>query len=326
MNKIYKVGIVGYGNLGKGAIAAIAQSPDMELCAVFSRRANISIDAKDVPVVSIDDAAQWIGKLDAVLLCVGSATDLPVQGPYFAQYFNTVDTFDNHAHIPEYFAKMDAAAKQSGHASLISIGWDPGLFSLQRIYGEAVLPKGESYTFWGKGVSQGHSDAVRRIEGVQDAKQYTIPCQEALDAVRKGENPVLTTRQKHTRLCYVVAKDGADKAAIEKQIKEMPNYFADYDTTVNFISEETMAKEHSGMPHGGFVLRSGNTAEGDAHVLEYSLKLESNPGFTSSVATAFTRACIRMASKGMCGAFTAFDVPPAMLSPKSGEELRRTLL
>ena len=326
MEKCYQIAIAGYGNLGRGAEAAIAASADMQLAAVFSRRSDLQLATPGVPVVSPQQIGEWEGKLDAVLLCGGSATDLPMQGPQFAAHFNTVDSFDTHAKIPEYFAEMDQIARQSGHCALISIGWDPGLFSVQRLLGDAVLPAGETYTIWGEGVSQGHSDAIRRIEGVADAKQYTVPCAAALDAVRAGKNPQLQTREKHTRVCYVVAKDGADTAAIETAIQTMPNYFADYDTTVHFISQETLNTEHSGMRHGGFVLRSGATAQGDAHVLEYSLKLGSNPAFTASVLVAYTRACIRMAQKGQTGAATAFDVPPALLSPKSGEELRRTLL
>lgn len=321
----YKIGIVGYGNLGKGAETAVTASEDMELCAIFSRRDNIK-PVSGVPVVGFGELASWKGKLDAVILCSGSATDLPQQGPMFAKYFTTVDSFDTHAKIPEYFKAIDEVAKENGNLSLISVGWDPGMFSIMRLYNEAVLPEGNHYTFWGEGVSQGHSDALRRIDGVLNAKQYTVPVQEALDAVRNGANPQLSTRQKHKRVCYIVAKDSADKALIEKTVVEMPNYFADYDTTVNFITADVFEKEHSGMAHGGFVLRSGQTADGEKHVIEYSLKLGSNPSFTSSVLTAYARAAIRMAQNGQTGAATVFDVAPAMLSVKSGEALRKELL
>lgn len=326
-NKI-RIGIAGYGNLGRGVEKAVLQNPDMELCAVFTRRApqSLKIETAGVPVVNNADAAQWADKIDVMILCGGSATDLPEQGPAFAKLFNTIDSFDTHARIPEYFAAMDAAAAANGHISIISVGWDPGMFSLNRAYAQAVLPQGSTYTFWGKGVSQGHSDAIRRIPGVQDARQYTIPVESAMERVRRGEQPELTTREKHTRECFVVAEPGADKAAIEKAIVTMPNYFSDYDTTVHFISQEELNRDHSGIPHGGFVIRSGKTAAGDHHVIEYSLKLESNPAFTSSVLTAYARAAYRLAGEGKCGAKTVLDIAPAQLSVMSGEELRKELL
>ncbi len=326
-NKI-RIGIAGYGNLGRGVEKAIAQNPDMELCAVFTRRApeSLTIATQGVPVVSNAEAAQWADKIDIMILCGGSATDLPEQGPCFARLFNTIDSFDTHAKIPAYFEAMDAAAGGNSHVSIISVGWDPGLFSLNRAYAEAVLPEGSTYTFWGKGVSQGHSDAIRRIDGVQDAKQYTIPVESAMERVRRGEQPELTTREKHTRECFVVAKPGADKAAIEKAIVTMPNYFSDYDTTVHFISQEELDRDHSGIPHGGFVIRSGKTAAGDSHVIEYSLKLDSNPAFTSSVLVAYARAAYRLAGKGEYGAKTVLDIAPAMLSIHTGADLRKNLL
>lgn len=282
-----RIGILGYGNLGRGVECAIRQNPDMELAAVFTRRdpKTVSIQTEGVPVCKIEEAFHWKDKIDVLILCGGSATDLPVQTPEFAGYFHVIDSFDTHAKIPEHFAAVDAEAKKSGKVGIISCGWDPGMFSLNRLYANAILPQGKDYTFWGKGVSQGHSDAVRRIEGVADARQYTIPVKEALDSVRAGENPDLTTRQKHTRECFVVLEEGADKARIEEEIKTMPNYFADYDTTVHFISEEEMERDHSGIPHGGFVIRSGKTGweEEYGNVIEYSLKLDSNPAFTSSV-------------------------------------------
>ena len=326
MEKI-KVGIVGYGNLGKGVEKALKQNSDMQLCAVFTRRAPESLKIEsDVPVLSCDAAESMKGKIDVMILCGGSATDLQVQGPQFAENFNTIDSFDTHAKIPEYFEKMDVAAKKGGNTSIISVGWDPGMFSINRLYSECILPEGESYTFWGRGVSQGHSDAIRRIEGVENAIQYTIPVEEAVNRARSGENPSLTTREKHLRECFVVAKEGADKARIEKEIKEMPNYFADYDTIVHFITAEELKAEHSAMPHGGFVIRSGKTLGGNNHIIEYSLKLQSNPEFTSSVLVCFARAAYKMAKEGMCGAKSVFDVPPALLSPKSGAQLRKELL
>lgn len=325
-----RIGILGYGNLGRGVECAIKQNPDMELAAVFTRRApeSVRIQTQGVPVCKIEDAVQMQDKIDVMILCGGSATDLPVQTPEFVRYFNVIDSFDTHAKIPEHFAAVDEAAKKSGKAAIISCGWDPGMFSLNRLYSNAVLPQGKDYTFWGKGVSQGHSDAIRRIEGVADARQYTIPVDEALASVRAGENPELTTRQKHTRECFVVVKDGADKARIEEEIKTMPNYFDEYDTTVHFISEEEMKRDHSGIPHGGFVIRSGKTGwnEEFGNVIEYSLKLDSNPAFTSSILVAFARAAYRLAEEGQSGCKTVFDIAPAYLSAKSGEELRRTML
>ena len=326
MEKI-RIGIVGYGNLGKGAVKAAMQNDDVELCAIFTRRAPESLKVEyDIPVYSCDDAEKMKDKIDVLILCGGSATDLQVQGPQFAKLFNTIDSFDTHAKIPEYYEKVNAAAKEGGNVSIISVGWDPGMFSINRLYAESILPCGESYTFWGKGVSQGHSDAIRRIEGVENAIQYTIPIEEAVNRARSGENPNLTTREKHLRECFVVAKEGADKARIEKEIKEMPNYFADYDTVVNFISAEELRENHSSMPHGGFVIRSGKTLGGNNHIIEYSLKLQSNPEFTSSVLLCYARAAYKMAKEGMSGAKTVFDVPPAMLSSKSGEEIRKTML
>ena len=325
-----RIGILGYGNLGRGVECAIKQNPDMELAAVFTRRApeSVRIQTQGVPVCRIEDAVQMQDKIDVMILCGGSATDLPVQTPEFVQYFNVIDSFDTHAKIPEHFTAVDEAAKKSGKVGIISCGWDPGMFSLNRLYANAVLPQGKDYTFWGKGVSQGHSDAIRRIEGVADARQYTIPVDEALASVRAGENPELTTRQKHTRECFVVAQEGADKARIEEEIKTMPNYFDEYDTTVHFISEEEMKRDHSGIPHGGFVIRSGKTGwnEEFGNVIEYSLKLDSNPAFTSSILVAFARAAYRLAEEGQSGCRTLFDIATAYLSAKSGEYLRRTML
>ena len=325
-----RVGIMGYGNLGRGIESAIRQNADMELGAVFTRRdpSSLSIRTEGVPVVHADRVLDYKDKLDVLILCGGSATDLPVQTPLYAASFNVVDSFDTHAAIPAHFAKVDEAARASGHVGVISVGWDPGLFSLNRMYGGAILPDGADYTFWGKGVSQGHSDAIRRIDGVLDAKQYTVPVEAALEAVRRGETPTLTAREKHTRVCYVVAAEGADKARIENEIKTMPNYFADYDTTVHFITAEELKRDHSGIPHGGFVIRSGKTGlEGEhSHVIEYRLKLDSNPEFTSSVLVAYARAAVRLHREGATGAKTVLDIPPAYLSPKSGEELRAALL
>ncbi|MBE6662606.1 MAG: diaminopimelate dehydrogenase [Ruminococcaceae bacterium] len=325
-----RVGIMGYGNLGRGIEAAIRQNGDMTLAAVFTRRApeSLTIRTEGVPVYHADDALLHKDEIDVLILCGGSATDLPVQTPLYAAHFNVVDSFDTHAAIPAHFAKVDEAARASGHVGIISVGWDPGMFSLNRLYGSAILPDGADYTFWGKGVSQGHSDAVRRVEGVLDARQYTVPVESALSAVRSGETPVLTAREKHTRVCFVVAEEGADKARIEREIKTMPNYFADYDTTVYFITAEEMKRDHSGMPHGGVVIRSGKTGfDGEhRHVIEYSLKLDSNPEFTSSVLVAYARAAARMHKEGQAGAKTVLDVPPAYLSAKSGEELRASLL
>ena len=323
-----RIAIAGYGNLGRGVLAALRQNPDMQAAAVFTRRnpASLVLEDKNIPVVSLSEAPAWKDKIDVMILCGGSATDLPEQTPAMAQYFNVVDSFDTHARIPAHFKEVDDACKQAGTVGLISVGWDPGLFSLNRLYAGAVLPQGKDYTFWGKGVSQGHSDALRRVKGVKDARQYTIPVAAALERVRAGENPELSTRQKHTRECFVVLEPGADPARVEQEIKTMPNYFADYDTTVHFISEEELRAEHAGIPHGGFVLRSGVTGKGSKHLIEYSLKLDSNPEFTSSVLVAYARAAHRLAQEGACGCKTVFDVPPAYLSPKSGEELRAALL
>ncbi len=323
-----RIAIAGYGNLGRGVLAALRQNPDMQAAAVFTRRnpASLVLEDKNIPVVSLSEAPAWKDKIDVMILCGGSATDLPEQTPAMAQYFNVVDSFDTHARIPAHFKAVDDACKQAGTVGLISVGWDPGLFSLNRLYAGAVLPQGKDYTFWGKGVSQGHSDALRRVKGVKDARQYTIPVEAALERVRAGENPDLSTRQKHTRECFVVLEPGADPARVEQEIKTMPNYFADYDTTVHFISEEELRAEHAGIPHGGFVLRSGVTGKGSKHLIEYSLKLDSNPEFTSSVLVAYARAAHRLAQEGACGCKTVFDVSPAYLSPKSGEELRAALL
>ncbi len=325
-----RIGILGYGNLGRGVECAIRQNPDMELLAVFTRRnpEDVKILTETAQVCRVSEAGQWKDRIDVMIICGGSATDLPKQTPEYAKMFHVVDSFDTHARIPEHFAAVDAAAKEAGKTALISVGWDPGMFSLNRMYANAILPEGKDYTFWGRGVSQGHSDAIRRIEGVKDAKQYTIPVETALSAVRKGETPELTTRQKHTRECFVVLEEGADAAKVEQEIKTMPNYFADYDTTVNFISEEELKKNHSGIPHGGFVLRSGVTGweKEHRHLIEYSLKLDSNPEFTSSVIAAYARAAYRLASEGQTGCKTVFDIPPAYLSAKSGEELRASML
>lgn len=325
-----RIGILGYGNLGRGVECAVKQNDDMALTAVFTRRspADVTLLTEGVPVCSIDEAADWKDKIDVLILCGGSATDLPAQTPEFAKLFNVIDSFDTHARIPEHFENVDTAAKSGGKVAIISVGWDPGMFSLNRLYANTILPDGKDYTFWGKGVSQGHSDAIRRVEGVKDGKQYTIPSKEALDAVRNGENPELTTRQKHTRECFVVLEEGADAAKVEAEIKSMPNYFADYDTTVHFISEEELKRNHSGIPHGGFVLRSGKTGwnSENSHIIEYSLKLDSNPEFTSSVIIVYARAAFRLASEGQSGCKTVFDIAPAYLSKKSGEELRREML
>ena len=324
-----RVGIMGYGNLGRGIECAIKQNEDMQLVAVFTRRdpATVKILSEGVKVYSVEDAVALKDQIDVLILCGGSATDLPEQTKEYAKYFNVIDSFDTHARIPEHFANVDENAKNAGNVALISCGWDPGMFSLNRLYAGAVLPSGKDYTFWGKGVSQGHSDAIRRIEGVLDAKQYTIPVQAALDAVRDCKNPELTTRQKHLRDCYVVAEEGADLAAIEEAIKTMPNYFADYDTTVTFITEEELKENHSKMPHGGFVIRTGETGrDGNKHVIEYSLKLDSNPEFTSSVLVAYARAAYRLAQKGEAGARSVFDIAPALLSMKTPEHLRKEIL
>lgn len=325
-----RIGILGYGNLGRGVECAIKQNADMELAAVFTRRdpATVQILTEDVPVCRITDVQDWKDKIDVMILCGGSATDLPKQTPLYAELFNVIDSFDTHARIPEHFEDVDVAAKKGGNVGIISVGWDPGMFSLNRLYANAILPEGKDYTFWGKGVSQGHSDAIRRVEGVKDGKQYTIPVEAALEAVRNGENPELTTRQKHTRECFVVLEEGADAAKVEEEIKTMPNYFSDYDTTVHFISEEELKANHSGIPHGGFVLRSGKTGwDGEnKHLIEYSLKLDSNPEFTASVLVAYARAAYKLAQEGQSGCKTVFDIAPAYLSAKSGAELRKHLL
>ncbi|RKQ22712.1 MULTISPECIES: diaminopimelate dehydrogenase [Clostridia] len=325
-----RIGILGYGNLGRGVECAIKQNADMELVAVFTRRdpATVQILTEDIPVCRIADVQDWKDKIDVMILCGGSATDLPKQTPLYAEMFNVIDSFDTHARIPEHFEDVDVAAKKGGNVGIISVGWDPGMFSLNRLYANAILPEGKDYTFWGKGVSQGHSDAIRRVEGVKDGKQYTIPVEAALEAVRNGENPELTTRQKHTRECFVVLEEGADAAKVEEEIKTMPNYFSDYDTTVHFISEEELKANHSGIPHGGFVLRSGKTGwDGEnKHLIEYSLKLDSNPEFTASVLVAYARAAYKLAQEGQSGCKTVFDIAPAYLSAKSGAELRKHLL
>ncbi|MFG6332254.1 MAG: diaminopimelate dehydrogenase [Lachnospiraceae bacterium] len=325
-----RIGILGYGNLGRGVECAVRQNPDMELAAVFTRRdpKEVRILTESAKVCRIGEAEEWRDKIDVLILCGGSATDLPVQTPEYAKLFHVVDSFDTHARIPEHFAAVDASAKEAGKTAVISVGWDPGMFSLNRMYANAILPEGKDYTFWGKGVSQGHSDAIRRIDGVKDGKQYTIPVESALEAVRNGEAPELTTRQKHTRECFVVLEEGADAAKVETEIKTMPNYFADYDTTVHFISEEELVREHSGIPHGGLVLRSGVTGwqKENRHLIEYRLKLDSNPEFTSSVIVAYARAAFRLAAEGQYGCKTVFDIPPAYLSAKSAEELRASLL
>lgn len=325
-----RIGIAGYGNLGKGVEAAVHNSPDMELAVIFTRRdpASVSPKTPGVQVASFDSIAEYADKVDVVVNCGGSATDLPVTTPKIAALFNVVDSFDTHAKIPQHFAKVDDAAKSGGHIAIISVGWDPGMFSLNRMYMNAILPHGSDYTFWGRGVSQGHSDAIRRIDGVVDARQYTVPVEEAVARVRAGENPTLTTREKHTRECYVVAEEGADKARIENEIKTMPNYFADYDTTVYFISMDELREKHMGIPHGGSVIRSGCTGWDltTKHTIEYSLKLESNPEFTGSVLAAYARAAYRMQQNGESGCKTVFDVAPAQLMQESGEALRAHLL
>ena len=325
-----RLGIMGYGNLGRGVEVALQDAPDMELVAVFTRRdpSSVKILTENIPVVSVSEVENWKDKIDVMILCGGSATDLPEMTPQYAKMFTVVDSFDTHARIPEHFANVDAAAKAAGTIGVISCGWDPGMFSLMRVYANAILPDGKDYTFWGKGVSQGHSDAIRRIAGVKNAKQCTIPVESALEAVRSGKNPELTTRQKHTRECFVVLEDGADAAKVEKEIKEMPNYFADYDTTVHFISEEELLTNHAGLAHGGFVFRTGKTGVNKEHnhVIEYSLKLDSNPEFTTSVLVCIARAAYRMRQEGQTGCKTILDIPPAYLSPVSGEELRAHML
>ncbi|ALS25674.1 diaminopimelate dehydrogenase [Paenibacillus cisolokensis] len=328
MSETIKIGIVGYGNLGRGVRKALAQNPDMELVAVFTRRDpdKLSGTEEGLKFEHVGAAEQYKGKIDVMILCGGSATDLPEQAPWFAKMFNTVDSFDTHAKIPEFFADVDRQAREGGNVSIISTGWDPGLFSLNRLLGEAILPEGTDYTFWGTGVSQGHSDAIRRVKGVKGGVQYTVPVQEVIDRIRAGETPELTTREKHRRECYVVAEEGADLAQIEHDIVTMPNYFADYDTTVTFITEEELRTKHAQMPHGGFVIRSGVTGEGTRQIIDFSLKLESNPEFTSSVLVAYARAAHRLSRDGQSGAKTVFDVPFGLLSPKSPEQLRKELL
>ena len=325
-----KIGILGYGNLGRGVECAVKQNDDMELVAVFTRRnpEDVKILTETATVCNVADVEDWKDKIDVMIICGGSATDLPKQTPVYAKMFNVIDSFDTHARIPEHFANVDAAAKEGGHVGIISVGWDPGMFSLNRLYANAILPDGNDYTFWGKGVSQGHSDAIRRIDGVKDARQYTVPVESVLERIRNGETPELTIREKHTRECYVVAEEGADLARIEKEIVTMPNYFSDYDTTVHFISEEEMKRDHSKLPHGGFVIRNGKTGwnQENTHVIEYRLKLDSNPEFTSSVIVCCARAAFRMKQEGMSGCKTILDIPPAYLSAKSGEELRKNLL
>ena len=325
-----RVGIFGYGNLGRGIECAIKQNSDMELVAVFTRRdpSTVKILTEGVSVFNVKDVLSMTDKIDVMILCGGSATDLPEQTPYLAKYFNVVDSFDTHARIPEHFENVNKSAIEGGKLGIISCGWDPGMFSLSRLYASCILPEGKDYTFWGKGVSQGHSDAIRRVKGVKNGKQYTIPVQNALDAVRGGTEPELTTREKHIRECFVVAEDGADLDAIENEIKNMPNYFADYDTTVHFISEEELQRDHSGIPHGGFVIRSGKTGweKENTHIIEYSLKLDSNPEFTASVIVAYARAAYRLSSEGQCGCKTVFDIAPTYLSPLSPAELRKRML
>ena len=328
MDKI-KIGIVGYGNIGRGVEQSVKRNDDMELKAVFTRRdpASVKIQTEGAEVKHFDDMEAMKDEIDVMILCGGSATDLPVIGPKVAASFNTIDSFDTHAKIPEYFANVDKAAKEGKNVSIISVGWDPGMFSLNRLYAESILVQGSTYTFWGKGVSQGHSDAIRRIEGVKNGIQYTVPIEAAVDQVRSGSEPELTTRQKHLRECYVVAEEGADKAAIEEAIKTRPNYFDEYDTTVTFITEEELKANHSKMPHGGFVIRTGETGcEGNKHVIEYSLRLDSNPEFTGSVLVAYARAAYRLSQKGESGARSVFDIAPAMLSQMTPEELRAHML
>lgn len=324
------IGILGYGNLGRGIECAVRQNADMELKAVFTRRdpKTVKILTEGVPVYSTDEVLAHKDEIDVLIICGGSATDLPKQTPEYAKYFNVIDSFDTHANIPTHFANVDKSAKESGHTALISAGWDPGMFSLNRLYANCILPEGNDYTFWGKGVSQGHSDAIRRVKGVKDGKQYTIPVPSALEAVRNGENPELTTRQKHTRECFVVPEEGADLAQIENDIKTMPNYFSDYDTTVHFITQEELDRGHAGIPHGGFVFRSGITGwnKEHKHIIEYSLKLDSNPEFTASVIIAYARAVARLNKEGSTGCKTVFDIAPAYLSPLSGDEIRAHLL
>ena len=324
-----RIGIYGYGNLGKGVESAIRQNPDLTAVGVFTKRDPATVQTRTgIPVYSVEKALEMTDDIDVMIICGGSSTDLPEQTPYLAKYFNVIDSFDTHAKIPEHLKNVDETATANGKLAVISVGWDPGMFSLTRLYSSAVLVDGKDYTFWGKGVSQGHSDAIRRIDGVQDAKQYTVPVEDALKAVRNAENPELSTRQKHTRECFVVAKEGADKAKIEAEIKSMPNYFADYDTSVTFISQEELNEKHSGIPHGGFVIRSGKTGlnKEHSHVIEYSLKLDSNPEFTASVLIAYARACYRLQKEGVVGCKTVFDIPPIYLSPLSRDEIIKSML
>ena len=324
-----RIGIYGYGNLGKGVESAILQNPDLTAVGVFTKRDPATVQTRTgIPVYSVEKALEMTDDIDVMIICGGSSTDLPEQTPYLAKYFNVIDSFDTHAKIPEHLKNVDETATANGKLAVISVGWDPGMFSLARLYSSAVLVDGKDYTFWGKGVSQGHSDAIRRIDGVQDAKQYTVPVEDALKAVRNAENPELSTRQKHTRECFVVAKEGADKAKIEAEIKSMPNYFADYDTSVTFISQEELNEKHSGIPHGGVVIRSGKTGlnKEHSHVIEYSLKLDSNPEFTASVLIAYARACYRLQKEGVVGCKTVFDIPPIYLSPLSREEIIKSML
>ncbi len=328
MAETIKIAIAGYGNLGRGVETAIAKNKDMQLCGVYSRRSPESLKTvfNETPVYSIDELINHRDKIDVLILCGGSKEDLPEQGPLYAEHFNTVDSFDTHARIPEYFSSVDAVAKANNRTALISAGWDPGVFSINRVMSEALLPDGETYTFWGEGLSQGHSDAVRRVEGVADGVQYTRPVESAIEKVRSGSRPELSTREKHERICYIVLKEGADQEAVRQTIVEMPHYFSDYNTEVNFMSAEELARDHKAMPHGGFVIRSGNTTDANAQIIEYRLKLDSNPEFTSSILVAYARAVYRMAKKGQFGAQTVFDVPPAMLSSRAPEELRALML
>ena len=328
MSNRIRVAIAGYGNLGRGVESALAQNPDMRLVGVFSRRdpASVTLLDSSVPVYAMDTIEQYQDDVDVMILCGGSKSDLPEQGPYLAQFFNTVDSFDTHAKVPEYYAALDQSARESGRVAMLSVGWDPGLFSLNRLFGEAILPEGETYTFWGKGLSQGHSDAVRRVPGVQSGVQYTLPSEDAIARVRSGERPELTTREKHKRECYVVLAEGAEADVVRESIVSMPDYFADFDTTVNFIDQATFEKEHSSMPHGGFVIRSGNTGTDSKQTIEYSLALGSNPEFTASVLVAYARAVHRLARVNDIGAKTVFDIAPGLLSPKSPAQLRKELL
>ena len=328
MSQQIRVAIAGYGNLGRGVEAALAQNPDMRLVGVFSRREPASVTLLDssTPVYAMADIEQYQDAVDVLILCGGSKSDLPEQGPYLAKFFNTVDSFDTHAKVPEYYAALDKSARAAGRVAMLSVGWDPGLFSLNRLFGEAILPEGETFTFWGKGLSQGHSDAVRRVPGVQSGVQYTLPSEDAIARVRSGERPELTTREKHKRECYVVLEEGADEETVRNSIVTMPNYFAEFDTTVNFIDQATFAKEHSSMPHGGFVIRSGNTGTDSTQTIEYSLALDSNPEFTASVLVAYARAVHRLARINEMGAKTVFDIAPGLLSPKSPAQLRKELL